>query len=71
MFHANPLLRFGLFLPCWDSLGFSGGPPPIISPILGQFWPFLTTFGPFSDCFWAVKKIWLFLPENGILAEVV
>ena len=27
-------------------MGFSRGPPPIISPILGQFWPFLTIFGP-------------------------
>ena len=35
---------------------FWGTPPPIISPILGQFWPFLTTFGPFLDHFWAGKK---------------
>ena len=37
----------------WDSLAFSGGPPQFISPILGQFWPFLTTFGSFLDYFWA------------------
>ena len=37
----------------WDSSGLSGGPPRFISPILGQFWPFFTTFGPFSDYFWA------------------
>ena len=35
----------------WDSLGFSGGPTRIISPILGPLWPFLTIFGPFLDQF--------------------
>ena len=62
--------RFGPFLRYfWDSLGFSGGPPRFISPILGQFWPFLTTFGPFLDYLWAdfflsiFAEKWHFGPE--------
>ena len=67
--------HFALWGRCWpfsryfqDWLGFSGGPPPIISPILVQFWPFLTIFGPFLDHFWTIlgpNFIFLaFLTEN-------
>ena len=41
-------------------------PPPgnLFRRFWGQFWSFLTTFGPFLDHFWA-DSFCLFLPKNG------
>ena len=63
-FHIALWERFGPFFRYfWDSLGFSGKPPQFISPTLGQFWPFLTTFGPFLDHFRT--------PETSIILTVL
>ena len=51
------LAIFPIFLGfVWDFLG----DPRDLFRRFWQFWPFLTTFGPFLDHFWAEKKIVFF-----------